>query len=137
MQPCGHVRGSEHEGNGKAPKRRRDDGRKLVRWSCGLTARLCDAAIPGDGTRLSSGPGEPRWGGDVWWLWALELPSRPPTGEAAPLPREGAPSLSWPLSISTSFWEKQPTKPKSPPLRAPSGVSDRPALKAAVIRLGR
>ena len=131
---CSHVRSTEHqehEGSSKGQKQGWDDRRKLVRWSCGLTARLCDATgaetTPGDRTRLSSGPGGPRWAGDVWWLWALELPSWPPTGEAAPLLGEGASSLSWPLSVSTSFCEKRPTKPKSPSLRALQGVSDRPA----------
>ena len=54
---------------------------------CGLNAQLCDATgaetIPGDRIRLSSGPGGLCWGGDAWWLWALELPSWPPAGEAA------------------------------------------------------
>lgn len=78
----------------------------------------CNAAgaetTPGDRTGLSSGPGGPRWGEDVWWLWALEVPSWPATRETAPLPGEGALSFSWPLSMSTFFWEKQPRDSKSP-----------------------
>lgn len=54
------------------------------------------------------------------WLWVLELPSWPPAGEAAPLLGEGALPQPWFLSMSTLFWEKQPTKPESPSWRCTS-----------------
>lgn len=64
-QPCGQVRGTEHqehEGYGEDQKQQRDDCRKLVRWSRGLTAQLCVATgpetIPVDGTGCPQGQGD-------------------------------------------------------------------------------
>lgn len=76
-------------------------------------------------------------GRDVWWLWVLELPSWPPAGAAAPLLGEGAVPQSWSLSMSTLFWEEQPTKPECPSWRCTSHrIHQRPSGESGCYQVG-
>lgn len=77
----------EHRGNSKDQKQWQDDGRKLVRWGCGL---MCGAAgaetIPGDRTKVSSGPGDHAGEGMSGGCGQLGLTSWPLLREVAPFP---------------------------------------------------